>query len=141
MTPLEAMKADAKAAQKRIDAQARIVTDADAARMEEIRAIPRHAVRDIAEVVAERTGVEVDEIFGRERARHIDEARRLVMFMAHASGVSLSAIGRAFGRNHKTVLSAIETEKRHRMQRKPTPSMDPSTFMGRLSGSSRVQDD
>lgn len=56
---------------------------------------------------SKRTNAPVDAILSRSRGQHVAHARKLAMHTASEMRVSLHDIGRALGRDHTTVLSAV----------------------------------
>ena len=85
---------------------------------ERLRAIglvgDRMTVRLIVRQVAEITGVPAEALFGRCRRQPYSRLRQLCYLLAYERGFSLPQIGRAFGRDHTTVLYGIR-----RMRAKP----------------------
>lgn len=74
-------------------------------------------VTRLIDVVAEATGFTADQILSHTRGGAVEKARHLVMFEAHAAGVSKAAIGRAMNRDHSTVLHGIRKEQARRAGR------------------------
>jgi len=61
------------------------------------------------------TGVTPAQIFGRSRRKTIVAARHEVWARLHRLGWSLSALGRAFDRDHTTILAALSKPARARV--------------------------
>lgn len=61
----------------------------------------------VIEVAAQMTGVRVAEIVGPRRDRETAHLRFAVMLALHRRGVSLSAMGRRFDRDHTSVMHAV----------------------------------
>lgn len=74
-------------------------------------------IKALVHAVAEATGISAQAIYGRNRSRHVNRARQIVMLAAHERGMGLSEIGRALGRDHSTVDHGIKAEKARREQR------------------------
>lgn len=89
------------------------------------RADPATTVTGIARRIAEGTGISYDAIMGRPRDAVVSEARQVVMFEAHEAGISYSAIGRALGRNHATVISGVKREAERRGIAPEAPTVKP----------------
>lgn len=71
------------------------------------------ALRDalwIAESIATRHRVTLDELLGRDRSRRPARARRELYGCLYASGWSLSEIGRTLDRDHTTVLYGVRAD-------------------------------
>ena len=73
-------------------------------------------IKPIVHAVAEATCVPAAAIYGRCRTRPVARARQIVMTAAADRGMTLSAIGRALGRDHATVASGIAAERARRSQ-------------------------
>lgn len=72
-------------------------------------------VAQIIAQVAREAGLTPADILGRRRIGHIVVARQEAMLRARElTGQSLPQIGRAFGRDHKTVLSGCRAAERRR---------------------------
>ncbi|MCZ0962854.1 helix-turn-helix domain-containing protein [Paracoccus benzoatiresistens] len=92
---------------------ANFMTDADklsAGRLNPTRA----TVRTIAKEVCEWTGHSYLAVMGRSQRADDCRVRDLVCFIAHRNGMSLSMIGRAFGRDHTTIMAAVRREQARR---------------------------
>lgn len=61
----------------------------------------------MAEIAAKRYGVSVEDVLGPSKEKHFVEARRYAWKMARRSGWSLTEIGRAFNRDHTTILVGL----------------------------------
>lgn len=62
----------------------------------------------VATVVAKRLGFELDDVLGKERTGGVVRARHLAMAVARSTlGRSYHELGRAFGRDHTTVVQAV----------------------------------
>lgn len=62
----------------------------------------------VARVVAKRLGYEVEDLFSASRAGGVARARQLAMAVARATlERSYPELGRAFGRDHTTVIAAV----------------------------------
>lgn len=70
----------------------------------------RPTVRGIVQEVSALTGLTPETIIGRSRERTPSAARRLVWFIAHQRGISLSHIARATGHHISTVSDGIRKE-------------------------------
>jgi hypothetical protein len=80
------------------------------ARCAEVRA--KASVDRIVRRVSVLTGIPVSEIMARTRKSDpATEARRIAMYECHREGMTFAQIGRAFGRDHSTVIWACEREK------------------------------
>ncbi len=90
-----------------------MLTPADLARCDAIRA-PHDAIAAIVAEVSEATGISATDIMGTRKWAQISAARQMVYYIAHRNGMSLPEIGRAFGRDHTTVLHGINAEKARR---------------------------
>ena len=71
-------------------------------------------IEDVQEATCHFFGLKVKDLIGKERARHLIEARHVSMFICRKlKRFSFPSIGRAFNRNHTTVVSACQKmEKR-----------------------------
>lgn len=67
--------------------------------------------RMIAEVARE-TGHTVEDLTGRNRFLPVVKVRQHAMLLAHEAGYSTPQIGRAFNRDHTTVLEGIRNARR-----------------------------
>lgn len=68
----------------------------------------RPSIRQCMERIASETGVSVEEMRGLSRKKHIVHARHAAMYEARScTGKSLPIIGRAFNRDHTTVINGI----------------------------------
>ncbi|WP_103173750.1 helix-turn-helix domain-containing protein [Paracoccus sp. SY] len=88
------------------------LTDADRAAIQLIK--QRSKVRAIAKQVCDETGMDYALVMGRCREAHICQVRHLIWAIAQQNGASLAQIGRVFNRDHTTILSGIQSEKRRR---------------------------
>lgn len=62
----------------------------------------------VIEEVSDHYGVSPEDILGRSKKRRIVDARHAAMFVARTvTGLSFPVLGRAFDRDHTTVLSAV----------------------------------
>ena len=69
---------------------------------------PRETVRNIVRDVARSTGLSVADIHGPAQRGPAVKARHAAMYLARVrTGKSYQALGRIFGRDHKTVMSAV----------------------------------
>ena len=68
-------------------------------------------IRSVIQRVAESTGVPMEDILSTNRQPSIVRARDSVAQELRARGLSLKEIGRALGRDHKTVLHALRKER------------------------------
>ena len=64
-------------------------------------------IRKIARHVSRETEISLADIYSKKRVRKIAHARFIVMWLAKRAGYSLTQIGRAFDRDHSTVLNAL----------------------------------
>lgn len=86
------------------------LTDIDRA---QIRALfPRALLLDIAREVAAELALDHAEIMSGCRRFDVAHARQMVMFVAHRGGLSYSAIGRALGVDHTTVMHGVAAHAR-----------------------------
>jgi hypothetical protein len=53
------------------------------------------------------TGISADLMLSERRDRIITDARAIAMYACHRAGLTYSAIGRAFGRDHTTAMYAV----------------------------------
>lgn len=65
------------------------------------------------------TGVPVSDILSADRTQPIAHARQLCMWLGRDAGISISQIGRALGRDRKTVLHGIRAVE-NRMKEQAT---------------------
>lgn len=84
----------------------------DAARAALIRT-RGHPAR-IAEIVAQATGCEPQEITGARVFPGLAQARDLACFIARREGFSLTLIGTVLRRDHSSIRSALQREQRRR---------------------------
>lgn len=88
--------------------------------------VVEHAVTE----VAQRYHVEVEAIFSASRDRAVGEARQVAMAACRLAGLSSPAIGKAFGRDHSTVLYAAtrvgESPKLQRIARAVAEPLAPA---------------
>jgi hypothetical protein len=68
----------------------------------------KRVVRELADVVGERLGVDFGCILSKSRQQEYVAARQIVCWIALADGHRCSHIGRALGRDHATVLHSAE---------------------------------
>lgn len=67
---------------------------------------------DPLEAVAQITGVSPEDIIGRARKRHITRARHMAFcLIRETTDLSYPAIGRAYDRDHSTIMHAVETAR------------------------------
>lgn len=69
-------------------------------------------LRAAVRYVAACTNIPEDLILSDVRMKPVAHARQQVMWFLHAEGYGFSAIGRAFGRDHSTVMFAVERIER-----------------------------
>jgi chromosomal replication initiation ATPase DnaA len=69
---------------------------------------PAERTRALIESVCDEHGVKLDDVFGYARTERISRARHDAMFRVHQTGRTLREVGRAFGRDHKSVVYAIK---------------------------------
>lgn len=86
----------------------------DLERCREIAEAGARKVKPFVNAVSEATGIPAHLFYGRRRTAHISQARQLVYFLAHQSGISLSDIGRAMNRDHTTIMHGVQREKKRR---------------------------
>lgn len=72
-------------------------------------------VQKIVREVSASSGIPVDDLLGRSRKPHIAQARFLCWYVAREHGMSLQQIGRAFGRDHSTIVHGIQREAAARL--------------------------
>lgn len=80
----------------------------------EAKALPIQPARSIILEVARKHGLSADDICGRSQAWRVSRPRHEAMHIIRhqLTGMSLTAIGRAFGgRDHKTVLEGIRSHE------------------------------
>lgn len=75
---------------------------------------PRATVRAIAQEVCEWTGHSLAAVMGPSRLAHDCRVRELVCYIAHRNGMSTPQIGRALHRDHSSIVSAIQNERKRR---------------------------
>jgi chromosomal replication initiator protein len=69
---------------------------------------PAPTVRNIVRDVAERSGIDVADIYGPGLARKYSRPRNAAMYLARIkTGKSYPQIARIFGRHHTTVIDAV----------------------------------
>jgi chromosomal replication initiator protein len=69
----------------------------------------RRSIEEIMQIAARASGVTVEELRGRSRRRRIVRPRQLAMFLCRRfTDASLAEIGRAFRRDHSTVIYSLE---------------------------------
>ena len=71
----------------------------------------RDSVREISFAVAAETTIPMAAIYGPSKLRYVVQARQLVMYLAHKSGISYPVIGRALNRDHTTIMHGVKAEK------------------------------
>jgi hypothetical protein len=69
--------------------------------------IKSKAIGKIKGTVSIQTGVSVQELESKSRQQHIVRARNIAMKKCREEGMTLSIIGKAFNRNHSTVMHSI----------------------------------
>lgn len=89
------------------------MTDADKRSADRLNPA-RATVRAIAKEVCGWTGHSFNAVMGRSQMADDCRVRDLVCFIAHRNGMSLPMIGRAFGRDHSTILLAVRREQARR---------------------------
>lgn len=81
-------------------------------RLKDIFASPKHSnisVDTIIQVIASHFNVSISDIKGRKRAKTIIYPRQLAMYIARSiTNLSTTEIGQAFGKDHTTVIHAVE---------------------------------
>ena len=96
------------------------LTECDFSRAQEIFAmVPcRKELRilEIAQEVADATGIPVNLILGNSRLPHIAHARQLAYFIALRNDFSTVEIGRAFNKDHTAVMHGVRAEAIRRGQ-------------------------
>lgn len=66
-------------------------------------------MNNIIELVCEKTGLTRRELMAKDRSRRVVEARQICMYMIRKyTNMTLTAIGRAFNRDHTTIIHACE---------------------------------
>lgn len=65
-------------------------------------------LRDVLREAAAAAGLTVDDILAKTRDPYVCRIRKLAMCEARSTGASYPAIGRAFRRNHSTVMHAVK---------------------------------
>lgn len=91
-----------------------ILTPEDMGRCQAIAEIGIGLIKPIVNAVADATSIPPHVIYGRKKTKNINEARQLVYFLAHRSGMSLSDIGRAMHRDHSTIIHGVQREQSRR---------------------------
>lgn len=71
------------------------------------------AIDQILDAVSATQHIPVEEIRSRRRTPDAIRGRRIAMYLAREAGFPLAEIGRAFGRDHSTVISALRTVERN----------------------------
>lgn len=67
-------------------------------------------IEKILDKVSKRYGISVEEMKGRKRTKEISQARHIAIYLIrNITDQSLPAIGRLFGRDHTTILSALDS--------------------------------
>ncbi|MHC1695621.1 MAG: chromosomal replication initiator protein DnaA [Eubacteriales bacterium] len=67
-------------------------------------------IEKIMDRVSKRYNISVDDIKGRKRTKEINQARQIAIYLIrNITDQSLPAIGRLFGRDHTTILSALNS--------------------------------
>ena len=92
----------------------RTLTAVDLARCDCIAALGAGAVKPFVDAVSAATGIAARRFYSEERTAQISEARQLVMFVAHQSGVSIRKIALGLNRDRSTVLHGIRQEEQRR---------------------------
>ena len=95
-----------------------------------IRSVARREVICIIKEVALATGFTPRQIVSQDRTKAIVHARHLAMFEAKEAGASLGEIGRAFGRDHTSVIHAVRAERERREPKACVAPFDPSSIPG-----------
>lgn len=80
--------------------------------MSPFRQVSERTFMEVVKETAEITGVDVQDIIGRRRFRHMVRARQRAMWALHRRGYSYSAIGRRWGMTHWNVMHGVEVIKR-----------------------------
>jgi chromosomal replication initiation ATPase DnaA len=91
-----------------------ILSPADLARCDDIASKGLAHVKPFVDAVAEATGIPARLIYGQSRKAQYAQARQLVYFLAHQSGVGFSTIARAMHRDHTTVMHGVKAEANRR---------------------------
>lgn len=72
--------------------------------------VPRVSIREILRVATHRAGVSIDEMISSSRKPHVTDWRKAAYAAARqATGASYPKIGRAFNRDHTTVIYGART--------------------------------
>jgi chromosomal replication initiation ATPase DnaA len=79
--------------------------------------VRRKSAQALAEQVARRHGISVEELFARKRMRHLFVARAELYRLLRDQGWSLPAIGAFVGRDHSTVMMALLPVEQMRAKR------------------------
>lgn len=70
-------------------------------------------IKEIQEKVASKCDIKLDDMLSKRRERNIARPRQIAMYLSHElTKKSLPEIGKAFGRDHTTVIHALETVKK-----------------------------
>lgn len=69
---------------------------------------PRERRRMKIAQVCDRHGVEVEEVMGRSRLKHVCSARKEAYVMLREERLSFPTIGKMFGRDHTTVVDGVK---------------------------------
>lgn len=89
----------------------------------------------VATVVARRLGYELDDVLGQSRSSGVARARHLAMAVARSTlGRSYHELGRAFSRDHTSVVHAVQS-----VTRRVSDSTDEAqTFLGLREAAERA---
>lgn len=72
------------------------------------RTADQPSVADVVTAASRITKLSEDDLLGRSRMMHIVRVRNAVCLVAHEMGHSYSAIGRELGKDHTTIIHAVE---------------------------------
>lgn len=78
---------------------------------------PAPSCREILQRIAIASGFEVADLLGKARTPSVVKARHAAMWAAFQAGLSFSEIGREFGRDHTTVISAVRKVEAERAKK------------------------
>lgn len=95
-----------------------------------VRTVAHREIARIIKDVALATGFTPRQIVSQDRTKAIVHARHLAMFEAKEAGASLEEIGRAFGRDHTSVIHAVRAERERRETKACVAPFDPSSIPG-----------
>ncbi len=96
----------------------------------------RTSIRDIQSMVAADSGISVERMTSSRRDKPVVNARHAAMWLAREANYTLNDIGRAFGRDHTTVMHGVR-----RIDRLLRTDGDLGAFLGRFQFAAAETDD